>query len=332
LPNYYNECYLLDTYNLADMMEKDAITLNKLRLLAALISAGSSNKAAEQLSFSPQAFANSLQAIQTEFGLDLLEPVGEDLLPTSECLRIAEEGKRVLVALNRVTTLAKEMKNDSLPEVSVGVMTAFIHGELARCIARYSTEYSKLAIRLESHTKQKLIQKLVDGELDIAAAIGSVTEPGISTFATIAMRIVCVMAPDCPLAKQKVIHENDLQTYRQIRLTEGSALRIALEASGIAASQSHGWGVIEANTQRTMVIMVEAGAGVALVDPLVLSPDDKIVVREFSPPVYVNLSLFARDDWARRPYVKGMALALYEALAPLSSLRTLHHDTGAESQ
>lgn len=303
------------------------MTLDKLRLLAALTSAGSSNEAAKQLSLSPSALMRSLQALQKEFGLSLFELVADDLLPTSECLRIAEEGKRVIAAMNRVNTLTQEMQNKALPEVSVGVMTAFIHGEVARCIARYSTEYSKLSIRLESHTKKQLIQKLVDGELDIAAAIGSVSEPGISTFATIAMRIVCVMAPDCPLAKQKVIHENDLQTYRQIRLTKNSALRIALEASGIAASQSHGWGVIEANTQRTMVIMVEAGAGVALVDPLVLSPDDKIAVREFSPPVYVNLSLFARDDWARRPFVKGMALALYDALSPLSSLRTLHHET-----
>ncbi|MGB1310693.1 MAG: LysR substrate-binding domain-containing protein [Leucothrix sp.] len=307
-------------------MDKDAITLEKLQLLAALTSAGSSLAAAKQLSLSPSALAESLYAIQTELGLSLLSPVGKDLFPTSECLRIAEEGKRVLVALNRVKTLAKEMQGQSLPEVSVGVMTAFIHGELARCIARYSTEYSKLSIRLESHTKQQLIQKLADGELDIAAAIGSVNEPGISTFATIAMRIVCVMPPDCPLAKQQVVHENDLQTYRQIRLTEGSALRIALEANGIAASQeSHGKGVIEASTQRTMVIMVEAGAGVALVDPLVLSPEDNIAIREFSPPVYVNLSLFARDDWARRPYVKGMALALYDSLSPLSSTRTLHH-------
>lgn len=313
------------------MMSKDAITLEKLRLLAALTSAGSSSEAAKQLSLSHSTLLHSLQALQKEFGLNLFEQIGEDLLPTSECLRIAEEGKRVIAAMNRVNTLTQEMQNNALPEVSVGVMTAFIHGELARCIARYSTEYSKLSIRLESHTKKQLIQKLVDGELDIAAAIGSVSEPGISTFATIAMRIVCVMAPDCPLAKQKVIHENDLQTYRQIRLTKNSALRIALEASGIAASQSHGWGVIEANTQRTMVIMVEAGAGVALVDPLVLSPDDKIAVREFSPPVYVNLSLFARDDWARRPHVKGMALALYDALSPLSSLRTLHHETEVDA-
>jgi len=318
---------LLGSVKLASAMNKDVITLEKLRLLAALASAGSSGEAALQLDVSPTALAQSLRTLEKSLGLKLFEQSGDDLLPSSECLRLAEEGKRVLVALNRVTTLAQEMQSDSLPEVSVGVMTAFIHGELARCIARYSTEYSKLSIRLESHTKQQLIQKLVDGELDIAAAIGSVNEPGISTFATIAMRIVCVMAPDCPLAKQKVIHENDLQTYRQIQLTEGSALRIALEASGIAASKGHGWGAIEASTQRTMVIMVEAGAGVALVDPLVLSPDDKIAVREFSPPVYVNLSLFARDDWARRPYVKGMALALYDALAPLSSLRTLHHET-----
>ena len=318
---------LLGSVKLASAMNKDVITLEKLRLLAALVSAGSSGEAALQLDVSPTALAQSLRSLEKSLGLKLFEQSGDDLLPSSECLRLAEEGKRVLVALNRVTTLAQEMQSDSLPEVSVGVMTAFIHGELARCIARYSAEYSKLSIRLESHTKQQLIQKLVDGELDIAAAIGSVNEPGISTFATIAMRIVCVMAPDCPLAKQKVIHENDLQTYRQIQLTEGSALRIALEASGIAASKGHGWGAIEASTQRTMVIMVEAGAGVALVDPLVLSPDDKIAVREFSPPVYVNLSLFARDDWARRPYVKGMALALYDALAPLSSLRTLHHET-----
>ena len=314
-------------------MDKDAITIDKLRLLAAFTSAGSSVEAAKQLSVIPAALAQSLYTIQAGLGLSLIEPAGDDLLPTSECLRIAEEGKRVLAALNRVKTLANEMQGNSLPEVSVGVMTAFIHGELARCIARYSTEYTKLSIRLESHTKQQLIQKLVDGKLDIAAAIGSVNEPGIRTFATIAMRIVCVMAPDCPLAQQQVIHENDLQTYRQIRLTKGSALRIALEANGIAASQEgHGKGVIEANTQRTMVIMVEAGAGVALVDPLVLSPEDKIAVREFSPPVYVNLSLFARDDWARRPYVKGMAMALYDALSPLSSLRTLHHDSNTDTQ
>jgi len=314
------------------IMDKNAITLEKLKLLAALTSAGSASETAKQLSISQEALVQSLRALQKEFGLNLFEPAGDDLLPTSECLRIAEEGKRVLAALNRVGTLAQEMQDDALPEVSVGVMTAFIHGELARCIARYSSEYPKLSIRLKSHTKQQLIQSLVEGELDIAAAIGSVNEPGISTFATIAMRIVCVMTPDCPLAKQKIVHENDLQTYRQIQLTEGSALRIALEASGIAASQSHKWGAIEVNTQRTMVIMVEAGAGVALVDPLVLSPGDKIAVREFSPPVYVNLSLFARDDWARRPHVKGMALALYDALAPLSSLRTLHHETDADNQ
>ena len=313
-------------------MQKDLITLDKIKLLEAFASADSAEKAAEQLGLSASLVEQQLSSLQTEFGLKLFERITDDLQPSPECLRLSEEGKRVIVALNRVTTLAQEMQNNALSEVSVGVMTAFIHGELARCIARFSMQNPKLSIRMESHTKKQLIHKLVAGDLDIAAAIGSVSEPGISTFATIALRIVCVMAPDCPLAEQSVIHENDLQTYRQIRLTKDSALRVALEANGIAASESHGWGVIEANTQRTMVIMVEAGAGVALVDPLVLSPDDKITVREFSPPVYVNLSLFARDDWARRPSVKGMALALYDALAPLSSLRTLHHETDSSNK
>jgi DNA-binding transcriptional LysR family regulator len=304
----------------------DPIDLRKLRILVTVADTHSATEAGKQLFLGQSAVSQVLKELQDDLGLVLFERIGRGLVPTSAGMRLAEEGKRVLVALNRVNKLAQAMKSGEHKEVSIGVMTPFIHGELARCIARYSTEHSQLSIKLESYSKQELIEHLVQGDLDIAAAIGTISEPGISTFATIALRVVCVIPPGCDLAKQKVVHENDLQAYRQIRLTEGSPLRVALEASGIAASNSHGWGTLEAGTQRTMVIMVEAGAGVALVDPLVLSPDDKVEVREFSPPVYVNLSLFARDDWARRPYVKGMALALYEALAPLSSLRTLHHE------
>lgn len=302
------------------------IDIHKLRIMVTLADAQSITETGKQLNLDQLKVSQVLKQLQDDLGLVLFEQLGQDLIPTAAGMRLAEEGKRVMVALNRVNKLAQDMKSGEHKEVSIGVMTPFIHGELARCIARYSAEYSQLSIKLESYTKQELIEHLVQGDLDIAAAIGTITEPGISTFATIALRVVCVIPPDCALAKQDIVTENDLQAYRQIRLTEGSPLRSALEASGIAASNSHGWGTLEAGTQRTMVIMVEAGAGVALVDPLVLSPDDKVEVRAFSPPVYVNLSLFARDDWARRPYVKGMALALYEALAPLSSLRTLHHE------
>jgi len=305
----------------------EAIDLQKLRLIITLVETQSLSLAAQQLMVEPSTLSQQLSSLQYHLGVTLFESHNQTLIPTAAGLRLAEEGKRVLVALNRVNKLAQAMKHGEQQEVSVGVMTPFIHGELARCIARYSADYPQLSLKLESYTKQQLIEHLVHGELDIAAAIGSISEPGIRTFATIALRVVCVLPPDCPLAQQNIVHESDLQAYRQIRLTEGSPLRNALEASGIAVSNSHGWGTLEAATQRTMVIMVEAGAGIALVDPLVLSPDDKVAVREFSPPVYVNLSLFARDDWARRPYVKGMALALYHALAPLSSLRTLHHES-----
>ena len=85
---------------------------------------------------------------------------------------------------------------------------------------------------------------------------------------------------------------------------------------------------IETSTQRSMVTMVEAGAGIALVDPLVLSPEDKVKILSFEPAIHVNLSVFARSGWQKRPHMQALARLLYDSLSPLGSTSHFNDASG----
>ncbi len=299
-------------------MEK--LSLRKLKVLVEVAATGSATEAGNRLNLGQSSVSQTLKELQDDLGIDLVERAGRGLAITSAGQRLAVEGQRVLAALKRAEAVAKTLRSGELEEIAVGVVTPFIHGEIARCIARFSAQHPSLSLALESHRKHRLIEQVLHGDLDIAVAIGGVVEPGIDAFASIAMRVVCIVPPQHPLAAHSVVNDSALKPHRQIVLTEGSALRVALEAVGVAANSELHSGVIKASTQRAIVTMVETGAGVALVDPLVLSPDDKIIVLRYEPALHVNLCMFARDDWQERPQIKALALQLYDSLLPLSGV------------
>ncbi|MEZ5480467.1 MAG: LysR family transcriptional regulator [Thiolinea sp.] len=296
----------------------ELLDLRKLRVLVAVEETGSATRAGEQLHLGQSAISQTLKEIQQELGLPLFERAGRGLKATAAGARLAAEGRRVLAALHHANTVAAALQRGEQDEIGIGVMTPFIQGEIARCIAQFSAARPDLTLTLESHGKDALQDRVLHGELDIGVVIGSINEPGLTTFATIAMRVVCIAPPGHPLAERDMVTHADLQTCRQIILTEGSPLRLALETAGFALSGNSLRPVIKAGTQRAIVTMVETGAGVALVDPLVLAPQDRVVVRPFEPALHVNLSMFARDDWQEHSAVAELARALYQALTPLS--------------
>lgn len=294
------------------------LDLRKLKVLVAVAKTRSATIAGQQLHIGQSAVSQTLKEIQEELGIVLFERVGRGLMPTAAGEKLAAEGQRVLAALTRTNTVASALQRGEQNEIVVGVMTAFIHGEIARCIARFSTRHQHLSLGLETHDRNELIERVLNGKLDIAVVIGGIREPGIKTFATIAMRVVCITPKGHPLAQLTAVRERDLMAYRQIILTRDSPLRMALEAAGIATNKQQHYGTIRAGTQRAIVTMVEMGAGVALVDPLVLAENDQIEVLTFEPAIHVNLSMFARDDWANRTLAHELGVKLYQALAHLS--------------
>lgn len=296
------------------------LTLRKLKVLVTVAETGSTTEAGRQLHLGQSSISQTLKTLQDDLGIALFERAGRGLATTAAGQRLAVEGQHVLAALKRADKVAQALQRSEPEQIAVGVLTPFIHGEIARCIARFSAKHTPLALALESHKKDRLIERVLHGDLDIAVAIGGVNEPGISTFATIAMRVVCITPPGHVLRQQAAVKHSSFQQHRQIVLTEGSPLRVALEAAGISASHNAPQGLIKVSTQRAIVTMVEAGAGIALVDPLVLSPDDKVEVLDYEPAIHVNLCMFARDDWQERLQVRDLALQLYESLLPLASV------------
>ena len=297
----------------------NTLTLRKLKVLVTVAETGSTTEAGRQLHLGQSAISQTLKALQDDLGIVLFERAGRGLATTAAGQRLAAEGQRVLAALKRADKVVQALQRNEPEQIAVGVLTPFIHGEIARCIARFSANHTPLALALESHKKDRLIELVLHGDLDIAVAIGGVDEPGIITFATIAMRVVCITPPEHALTRLSVVSHSDFQQHRQIILTEGSPLRVALETAGIMSSHGSQQGMIKVSTQRAIVTMVEAGAGIALVDPLVLSPDDAVQVLDYEPAINVNLCMFARDDWQERSRVRDLALQLYESLLPLAS-------------
>ena len=96
----------------------EAIDLQKLRLIITLAETQSLSLAAQQLMVEPSTLSQQLSSLQYHLGVTLFESHNHALIPTAAGLRLAEEGKRVLVALNRVNKLAQAMKHGEQQEGS----------------------------------------------------------------------------------------------------------------------------------------------------------------------------------------------------------------------
>src|SRR5438128_516749 len=144
--------------------------LDDLRALVEFAQAGSIARAADRLFRTPSAITRQVQRLEAALGAELLDRSVKPPRLNSLGSRVLEQGRDLL---QRTEALKSLTSRDAEPHglLRIGLAHALAEGTLIEPIRALTEKYPKVRVRLSSELTGELIQRLLAGELDVAAVL-----------------------------------------------------------------------------------------------------------------------------------------------------------------
>ena len=255
------------------MVHRKALTLKQLRVLAAIVDAGSITAAAGVLRVTPPAVSTQLRSLEEIFGARTLErgpdgrikltPVGRELLATVLKIETALD-----LCIRRVTA----MRTGLAGHVSVGVVSTgkyFAPG----LVARLRRMHPEIEIGLKVGNHQKIIERLGRGEVELAIMGRPPQAPASEQDALGEHPYVVIAPPDHPLAGLARVEPEALLEQTFLCREEGSGSRSLMIRYLDQLGEGRPYRTVEMGTNETVKQAVMAGLGLAVISGHTVVPE-----------------------------------------------------------
>ena len=272
------------------------LTLRHIEVIRAVLRAGTLTGAAKQLAVSQPGLTRTLRNAETRIGLLLFERRSGRLHPTPEALALYPDIEKVygeIEAIQRATADLRHIRGGRLVIVANPSVAATI---VAKAVGALSQTNPRLRIALHTALNYEIIERVRAKSADVGLAWDVPPNPAVTVTEIVDVRLVCVLHANDPLAKRKVVTPRDLEGRPLISFTGmlpiGEALDRAFAATGISRRID-----IEIGQSFIAIALVKAGAGVAVVDEMLVDTlRDGVVVKAFTPASHVRLCAVTRTE------------------------------------
>ena len=264
------------------------MNLRQLETFRAMMQAGTTQAAANQLRISQPAVSNILRQFEAQLGFKLFQRVGGRLRPTREAHSLYEGSKGVFSSFDAVQILAEDLRRGWAGTLQLVVSPSLGHTIVPPAIAIFLKERPQVRVKLDTPSNERIVEMLAGGRADLALTITPIEHPGIRSSILREGAIFCAMAPDHPLTSRRTIRLSDLGGEAFISFPKESALGANINDvfrdAGLFQEPA-----IEVRFALTALALVESGVGVALIDAFTLAHanPDRVVKR----PVETNRSV-----------------------------------------
>jgi len=180
-------------------------------------------RAAESLSMSQSAASSALKELENQFDIQLFDRVGKRL-------QLNELGRLYRPKVEAVLTQARELENAFSKHTEVGALkvgaTLTIGNYLAvGVMARYMSTPPYPKMSLEVANTSTIARRVRDFELDIGLIEGELHSSELDVIPWRGDELVVFCSPNHPLARKKVLTDDDLREATWILREQGSGTR-----------------------------------------------------------------------------------------------------------
>lgn len=262
------------------------INLRQIEAFQAAMEYGSATAASEFLHISQPAVSRMIGDLEAAVGFRLFERRARGLVPTRDAQTLYEEVRRSFIGLERIGRVADGIREKTAGTVRVIALSKYADGAIASFVGRFLKAHPGIAVELESAGTAAVFEGITSQAYDVAIAAATVTDPLILTEPLFESGVVLAMAQDHPLAARKVVPLKALDGRDMVALPDdsqyGAVIDRALASAGIRPVV-----VGQARTHSALARMVEAGAGLALVDEAIAAQHGGAAVafRPVDPPI-----------------------------------------------
>jgi len=246
--------------------------LHHLRYFVAIAETGNFTRAAERENVSQPSLSQQIINLEAEIGHKLFHRLGRKAVLTEAGAVFLERARRILL---EVETATKEL-NDHPGlgrRITVGAVQTVMPYLITPFIAECRELLPNLTINAREDFRDKLVEAVIEGELDLAVVPLPVDDPRISIEPLFSEPLLLVVGKSHPIATRQEISIADLAQETFVSLGDSSAL--AAQVRGFFGDQKLQLKIGYRCAQvATLKLFVAHGLGISLLPELARTADD----------------------------------------------------------
>jgi DNA-binding transcriptional LysR family regulator len=282
------------------------ISHRQIEAFNALMTMGTTIKAAQLLGISQPAVSRLISQLESEIRLKLFDRESGRMRPTPEGRAFHQGVDRAFLSLRKLELIAQDIRTHALGHLKIAALPSLGFSFIPDVVARFSKAKLKTIIEMEIVSSAIIRDGVANDQFDMGFVADEIDLSGIISEHFVAPPVVCVMPPGHPLAKKPVIKPEDLAEQPFISLSHVDATRQRIDAvfekCGVTRNVVH-----ETHFALSICQLVSRGMGVGLTNPYSLSgvAVGELIARPFVPRVTFRALMIYPPDRQMSPAVKA---------------------------
>lgn len=241
------------------------LNLRQMEVFRAVMITGSIRGASELLFVSQPAVSRLLSHMEQRIGFPLFERIRGRLHATLEAKKLFHEIEVLYEGVQRVNDLAKELQEHQEGILNLVASPSLGQMLIPTAIAQYRQAHPQVKLSFHYLTHIPLTERLLKQQADLAITILPLNHPNLAQEKIGQGKMVCICPYGHPLSRRAMLHVEDLLPYPFISYDRNSPFGRMVQQL-FQNKQKTIRPVIEVGSPQNACALVQAGAGISLVD------------------------------------------------------------------
>jgi len=241
-----------------------SINLHHLRLFAAVVQQGGFTRAAAKLNLSQPAISKSLNELERQLGVNLLDRTGRSIRLTTAGRTLHARARELFGVESVAEQELRELRGLKRGSLRIAASTTIATYMLPPYLGRFHLRHPNVRIQTTSANTRSVLRMLLEFRVDVALVEGPVSNPRVIVEPWREDELIVIAPPDHPLRSVGRVGVKDLTENVFLVREPGSGTRVvterALALHGVRLTKTMRVGGTEAIKQA-----VAAGLGLAIV-------------------------------------------------------------------
>lgn len=244
-----------------------SLNLRQIEVFRAVMITGSIRGASELLFVSEPAVSRLLSHTEQRIGFALFERIRGRLHATAEAKKLFPEVETVYDCVKRVNEMARDLCEHQEGILNLVASPSLGQMLIPNAIAEYRHSHPNVKLTFHYLTFMPLTERLLKRQADLAVTILPADHPNLEQEVIGEAKLVCVFPDNHPLSKRTEVSVQDLLAFPFISYDRNSPFGKMVQTvfTQYDANQTVK-AVAEVGSPQNACALVQAGAGIALVD------------------------------------------------------------------
>lgn len=268
------------------------MNLSQLEVLVAIVDTGSLTEAAEVVSLTQSAVSHSLNRLESELGVTLLERGRQGITVTGIGEEVVQHARSVIKQVEIIRQKTNRERGLSVGKVRFGVVPNIAARLLTGILRDFQHKYPEIEIVLFEGNPHELLEWLETDVIDVGTVL--VPEHYANTVRFASVEIKVIVSNDHPLAQKDAIPMAALSDYPLIG--PRSQYRMF---SGLLAQRNLSMPKLryEVSAYNTILTMVRENMGISMMPEMLIDTKlEGVMTIPFNPSVKLNVYLASHLD------------------------------------